>query len=197
MDHREIRQIIAEERRLYVPAQPLFMKISHQKRYLIWKTLSSFRWAQYWKTEMQNNQVGVCRRLFAKLAYRYYFRQRNIYSERSGVEIASHSTMGRRTDIWHGGVIISGHLGNDCVIHGNNVIGSKGKHGGAIPVLGDRVDLGVGAVVIGCVRVADGCQIGANAVVNKDFNEPNCLIVGIPAYVKGNEYAIQCMHPSL
>ena len=181
----EVKQIIEEERQLYIPAQYHLMKVSHQKRYLIWKTLAGFRMAQYWKAEMLNKKAGTLKRLYAKLAYRYYFRQRNIFSEKSGVEIANHSTLGRRTDIWHGGVVISGHLGDDCVIHGNNVIGSKGKPGGDIPTLGNHVDLGAGAVIIGGVHVSDGCQIGANAVVNKDFNEPQSLIVGIPAHVKG------------
>lgn len=185
MNLEEVKQIIAEEKQLYVPEQYRYMKWAHQKRYLIWKCLSSFRLAQYWKEEIHNANSGILRRICAKIAYRHYFRQRNIYSEKSGVEIASHCTLGRRLDIWHGGVIISGHLGDDCVIHGNNVIGNKGNGDMEIPTLGNRVDLGVGAVVIGGIRIADGCRIGANAVVTKNFAEPDCLIVGIPARVKG------------
>lgn len=181
----EAKQVIAEEKKMYVPNQYRHMKWSHQKRYLIWKCLSSFRLAKYWKEEIHNPNTSALRRCYAKLAYRHYFRQKNIYGEKSGVEIANHSILGRRLDIWHGGVILSGQLGDDCVLHGNNVIGNKGNGDAQIPVLGNRVDLGVGAVVIGGVKIADNCRIGANAVVTKDFKEPNCLIVGVPAYAKG------------
>lgn len=181
----ELKELIEEERKLYVPSQYFFMRWAHQKRYLIWKSLSCFRLAQYWKTEIQNINTGIIKRLIAKLAYRYYFRLKNLYGEKAGVEIASHSTLGRRLDIWHGGVIISGHLGDDCVLHGNNVIGNKGNGDTAVPVLGNGVDIGVGAVVIGGIHITDKCRIGANAVVNRNFEEPGSLIVGVPAYVKG------------
>lgn len=185
MTKKEVKRIVEEERQLYVPAQYRFMKRSHQKRYLIWKTLASFRMWQYWQEQSVRKELGGFRRCYAKLAHRYYFRQRNVYTEKSGVEISNGSILGRRLDIWHGGVVISGHLGDDCVIHGNNIIGNKGDRGGKVPELGDRVDVGAGAVVIGGIHVADDCRIGANAVVNKDFTEAGSLIVGIPAYVKG------------
>lgn len=181
----EVKSIIEEERQLYVPEQYSRMKKSHQKRYLIWKTLASFRMCQYWREQRLRKNLGKLEWYIAKMALRYYFRQRNIYTEKSGVEISNLSVLGRRLDIWHGGVVISGHLGDDCVIHGNNVIGNKGYGNTEIPMLGDRVDIGAGAVVIGGIHVADDCIIGANAVVNKDFTEAGSLIVGIPAYVKG------------
>lgn len=185
MTREEVKSIIEEERKLYVPEQYRRMKYSHQKRYLIWKTLASFRMWQYWSEQRARTDLGIIQWYFAKFAFRYYFRQRNIYCEKSGVEISNKSVLGRRLNIWHGGVVISGHLGDDCVIHGNNIIGNKGDRGGKTPVLGDRVDVGAGAVVIGGISVADDCIIGANAVVNKDFNENGSLIVGIPASVKG------------
>ena len=43
--------------------------------------------------------------------------------------------------------------------------------------------IGPGAVLFGEITIADGCYIGANAVVNKSFTEPNSVIVGIPAKV--------------
>jgi len=181
----EIKQIIEEERRMYVPQNYIQAKWTQQKRYLIWKTLAGFRMAQYWRSEMSNREAGAVRRLYAKIAWRWYIRQRNIYSAKSGVEIASHCILGRRLDIWHGGVIISGRLGDDCIIHGNNIIGNKGDRGGKTPTLGHRVDVGAGAVVIGGICVADDCVIGANAVVNKNFSDAGSLIVGVPAYVKG------------
>ena len=51
------------------------------------------------------------------------------------------------------------------------------------PIIGDNVCIGPGAVIFGEITIADGCYIGANAVVNKSFTEPNSVIVGIPAKV--------------
>ena len=181
----EVKRMIEEERQLYIPAQYDRMKRAHQKRYLIWKTIASYRMWQYWSQQRARTDLGSMRWYIAKLACRYYFRQRNIYCEKSGVEISNKSVLGRRLNVWHGGVVISGCLGDDCVIHGNNIIGNKGDKGGKTPVLGDRVDVGAGAVIIGGIHVADDCIIGANAVVNRDFNESGFLIVGVPAYVKG------------
>ena len=50
-----------------------------------------------------------------------------------------------------------------------------------MPQIGDNVDIGVGAKIIGDVTIANGIKIGANAVVNKSFNEENITIVGCPA----------------
>lgn len=181
----EVKNIIEEERQLYVPEQFRRMKYCRQKRYMIWKTLASFRMWQYWQEQRLRKDLGRLECYFAKVAFHYYFRQRNVYSEKSGVEISNRCVLGRRLNIWHGGVVISGRLGDDCVIHGNNIIGNKGDRGNKTPILGDRVDVGAGAVVIGGICVADDCKIGANAVVNKDFAEAGSLIVGVPAYVKG------------
>ena len=181
----EVKSIIEEERQLYVPDQYRLMRFSHQKRYLIWKTIASFRMWQYWQEQRSRKDLTRLQWYRIKLACRYYFRQRNLYSEKSGVEISNRSVLGRRLNVWHGGVVISGHLGDDCMIHGNNIIGNKGDKGGKTPMLGNRVDVGAGAVVIGGISVADDCIIGANAVVNKDFKETGSLIVGVPAYMKG------------
>ena len=183
----EVRNIINEERQLYVPKQFSRMKRSHQKRYLIWKTIASYRMWQYWSEQRSNKESGLPVRFIAKLACYHYFRQRNLYTEKSGVEISNKSTLGRRLNVWHGGVVISGSLGDDCMIHGNNIIGNKGGRGEKTPAIGNRVDIGAGAVVIGGIQVADDCIIGANAVVNKSFTEAASLIVGVPAYVKGKK----------
>lgn len=39
----------------------------------------------------------------------------------------------------------------------------------------------MGAKIIGGVRIADSCKIGAGAVVVSDFLEPGSIIGGVPA----------------
>ena len=52
-----------------------------------------------------------------------------------------------------------------------------------MPHLGNNVDIGYGAVLIGDITIADDIKIGANAVVNKSFTEPGVTIAGVPAKV--------------
>jgi len=50
------------------------------------------------------------------------------------------------------------------------------------PVLGDRVNVGAGAKILGGVLIGSDVSIGANAVV-LDNVPSNCVAVGIPAKV--------------
>ena len=70
--------------------------------------------------------------------------------------------------------------GENCSLHGANCIGNNGLTAD-VPVLGNGVDLGYGAVIIGKVTIADGVKIGANAVVNRSILEPGCTVAGVPA----------------
>ena len=86
--------------------------------------------------------------------------------------------------MWHGGIVINAHLGDDCLLHGNNILGNKGVYPyNQIPVLGNHVDVGAGAVIIDRIVIADHCKIGANSFVNKSFLEPGSVIAGIPAKI--------------
>ena len=186
MNRQELQEIILEEKGMYVPDNYRFQKFTHQKRYMIWRYLSYFRKAQYWKGELSNPNCGQVQKLIGRLAWRYYLRKKNIFGEKSGVEIANHCKLGRRIDIWHGNVIINANLGDDCIIHGNNVLGNKGDtKANEIPTLGRHVDVGVGAVIIGSISITDDCRIGANAVVIRSCDVPGSTIVGVPAEVKG------------
>ncbi|MBC2888696.1 serine acetyltransferase [Gordonibacter massiliensis] len=72
-------------------------------------------------------------------------------------------------------------IGENCHIAQNVTIGGTSNLY-EVPVLGDKVQVGVGAVIVGPVHVGDNVIVGANAVVNKDI-PPNSVAVGIPAKV--------------
>nr|WP_281373790.1 hypothetical protein [Parvularcula dongshanensis] len=59
-------------------------------------------------------------------------------------------------------------------------IGTNGK--GGLPRLGNGVDVGPGAAILGGVQIGDNAAIGANAVVLSDV-PPYGVAVGIPAKV--------------
>jgi serine O-acetyltransferase len=58
---------------------------------------------------------------------------------------------------------------------------NRGKRKG-VPVIGDGVYIGTGAVIIGNVRIGNNVSIGANAVVVDDVPD-NAVVVGIPAKI--------------
>ncbi len=66
------------------------------------------------------------------------------------------------------------HIGEYCRIHVGVNIGENVE-------VGDRVYIGPGVKIFNHSKVADDIAIGANAIVNKSFNEPGISIAGIPA----------------
>lgn len=81
-----------------------------------------------------------------------------------------------------GPILINGDavIGKDFSIHINTCVVAAGKDNKA-PRLGDGIVLSVGAVVVGNISLANNIIVGANAVVNKSFEEENIAIAGIPA----------------
>ncbi|WP_010217954.1 serine O-acetyltransferase [Sphingomonas sp. PAMC 26621] len=115
------------------------------------------------------------------LMYRLLFRRcRNHY----GIELPYSVQLGRRVVIEHqGGIVIHGNsvIGDDCVIRQNCTLGIRRIDAPAdAPILGARVDVGAGAVILGRVEIGAGAAIGANAVVLDDV-APGAIAVGIPA----------------
>lgn len=120
------------------------------------------------------------------LLYRMLFRRcRNGY----GIELPYSAQVGRRVVIEHqGGIVIHGNsvIGDDCVIRQNCTLGIRRMSApDDAPVLGNRVDVGAGAVILGRVHIGDGAAIGANAVVLSDV-APGRVAVGIPAQSNRN-----------
>lgn len=76
-------------------------------------------------------------------------------------------------------------LGNQCQIYSNVVIGSKAIHGqkGANPLIGDRVIIGTGAIILGNIEIGNDAIIAAGAVVLNDVLE-NVMVAGNPAVIK-------------
>lgn len=76
-------------------------------------------------------------------------------------------------------------IGRNCIIHQGVTLGARGEdHELANPRIGDEVEIGTGAKVLGKVQIGDYARIGANAVVLKDIPRLG-IAVGIPAKVLG------------
>ena len=105
---------------------------------------------------------------------------------RTGVEIHPGATIGERFFIDHGMGVVIGEttiIGDDVTLYQGVTLGGTGKeHGKRHPTIEDFVVVGVGATVLGDIRIGRGSRVGAGAVVIADV-PPNCTVVGIPGRV--------------
>lgn len=103
-----------------------------------------------------------------------------------GVEIGMHAQIGRRLRIEHwGGIVIHGRtvIGDDCLIRHGVTFGNRGGDPLAAPRVGNGVEIGAGAKILGAIHIGDKAIIGANAVVISDV-PAGALAVGVPAKIK-------------
>lgn len=109
--------------------------------------------------------------------------------------ITARSSIGYDTVFMHRGIGCVTHpntvIGNYCHIAANVTFGakwsSKDADNSLAPVVGDYVEIGAGAVLLGGIRVGNHASIGANAVVLTDVPDYG-VAVGVPArVVKINE----------
>jgi len=101
-----------------------------------------------------------------------------------GIEIGKDVELGRGVYFVHPlGTVIGGDakIGDRVRFLGSNTVGTA--RGSGCPVIEDDVFVGVGARVLGPVRVGAHAVIGANAVVLDDV-PAGALVVGIPARVR-------------
>jgi serine O-acetyltransferase len=106
---------------------------------------------------------------------------RNVY----GIELTSRTRVGRRLRLaHHGGVTLHPGvvIGDDCLIRHNVTIGVAVDDATAAPRLGDRVEVGAGAVIIGGITIGDDARIGPNAVVTTNVPARG-MAVATPARV--------------
>jgi len=104
----------------------------------------------------------------------------------TGIELPCEVIVGRNFVIDHfGGIVVSGYaqFGDDCRIRNGVVIGLKNIAEPVAPIIGNNVDIGAGAKILGAIKVGNNVVVGANAVVITDVPD-NSLAVGIPARIK-------------
>jgi serine O-acetyltransferase len=104
----------------------------------------------------------------------------------TGIELPCEVEVGRNFVIDHfGAVVVSGYarFGDDCRIRTGVVVGLARSDDPCAPQIGNNVDIGAGAKVLGRIRIGDNVRIGANAVVVSDVPD-DCIAVGVPAVIK-------------
>lgn len=100
----------------------------------------------------------------------------------TGISLPIECRIGGGLRIFHfGGIFIHPNavIGNNCTLRQGVTIGNKGEDDRA-PYIGNSVDIGAYAQIIGPIRIGDGCRVGALTAVVKDVPS-GWLAVGSPA----------------
>jgi serine O-acetyltransferase len=114
------------------------------------------------------------------IAYQIVFTSLNWFW---GIDLDYTVKLGRRVRIWHhGGMVLGARaIGDDVHIRHNTTLGLANRHENTRkPIIGNRVDIGAGACILGAVTVGEDCVIGANSVVMRDL-PPGVTVFGVPA----------------
>ncbi|MEY2688441.1 MAG: hypothetical protein RL375_2639 [Pseudomonadota bacterium] len=104
----------------------------------------------------------------------------------TGIELPCEVPVGAGLVIEHsGGIVVSGfaRIGAHCRLRNGVVIGLARVDDPCAPEIGDHVDIGAGAKLLGNIRIGHHVCIGANAVVLQDVPD-HCIAVGVPAVIK-------------
>jgi serine O-acetyltransferase len=124
---------------------------------------------------------GLLRKPFS-LLYRFLYKVVQILT---GIELPCEVPVGRNFRIDHfGDIIISGYasFGDDCIVRNGVTVGLKNIEEKAAPKIGNDVNIGAGAKLLGNITIGDHVDIGANAVVIASVPD-NSIAVGIPARI--------------
>ena len=141
-------------------------------------------WA-IWTHRMGNWRMGIRNKIFRapfSILYKFCYYWITWFW---GIKLDYTVKVGRRVRIWHHGGMILGarEIGNDVHLRQNTTIGLASREDtNAKPTIGNAVEIGTGAVIVGDITVGDGAVIGANAVVTKSV-APFTVVGGVPAKV--------------
>lgn len=151
-------------------------RFAHYPAYLLKKFLYYLRKQEYYINTANNSKIKG-------LLGIWFERKKNKLGIKLGIEIGP-NCFGKGLQIYHGNIVVnsSARIGENCILHGGNCIGNNGITNAA-PQIGDNVDIGYGATLIGDILIPNNTTIGANALVNRSFEEEKRIIAGVPAKI--------------
>ena len=132
-----------------------------------------------WRYTIEN----VLIRKICSFIYKFMYKFVQILT---GIEIPCEVEMGDNFLIDHfGGIVISGYakFGDNCRLRNGVVVGLKNVTEPCAPQIGNNVDIGAGAKILGNIKIGNNVYIGANSVVLTDVPD-NAIAVGVPAVIK-------------
>ena len=165
---------------------PFYYEQSKKARFICWMTSDPIYYiAKYIRLLRKEEYYFNTSR---RLGYLWYFRKKNHLGNKLGFKIPKNCFGPGLTIYHHGGIIVNeaASIGANCILHGDNCIGNNGSVDDN-PVIGDGLDLGIGAKIIGGLKLGNNVKVGANAVVTKTYEEDSIVLTGIPASCRKNE----------
>lgn len=150
-------------------------RLSNSDSYLLYRFMLHLRRYEYLIT-CKTTIIRKLQRFWNLSRYQYF-------AGRLGFVIGD-GVLGEDVVFFHRGSIYinpDARVGEGCMFHGDCCIGVARTGTNGCPTLGKRVDIGIGAKILGDIYIADDIVIGANAVVTTSFYEPGITIAGIPA----------------
>jgi len=122
--------------------------------------------------------------LYRRVAMKAFWLLYRIIETITGITLPVTADIGPGLRIWHFGNIIvhpDAVIGSNCTLRQGVTIGNRHPDGPA-PKVGDDVDFGAYAQVLGGVTIGNQCRIGALSVVLIDVPD-NATAVGNPARI--------------
>lgn len=138
-----------------------------------------------WRYTIKN----VLIRKICSFLYKFLYKLIQILT---GIEMPCEAEVGENFLIDHfGGIVISGYakFGDNCRIRNGVVVGLKNVNEPCAPQIGNNVDIGAGAKLLGNIKIGSNVSIGANSVVLTDVPD-NSIAVGVPAVIKTKKVAL-------
>ncbi len=138
-----------------------------------------------WRYTIKN----VLIRKICSFLYKFLYKLIQILT---GIEMPCEAEVGENFLIDHfGGIVISGYakFGDNCRIRNGVVVGLKNVNEPYAPQIGNNVDIGAGAKLLGNIKIGSNVSIGANSVVLTDVPD-NSIAVGVPAVIKTKKVAL-------
>lgn len=152
--------------------------------------LSQGFWAVFWH-RFGNWRMGVRAKVLRAPLTVVYRIMAKLCEWMGGIFLPYTVRLGRRVRLEHFGgmILVAQAIGNDVIIRQNTTFGiARLSDLQARPVIGDGVEIGAGAVIVGGIWIGDGAIVGANAVVVRDV-APGSVVGGVPARVIGGRDA--------
>ncbi|MDD2848561.1 MAG: serine acetyltransferase [Desulfuromonadaceae bacterium] len=123
----------------------------------------------------------------------YYLRRYNKLSLKFGAYVGYNAQIVDIPTLPHSlfGIFISdlSAIGRNCVIFHHVTIGSntlQDSKGQGAPIIGDNCYIGVGAKIIGNIRIGNNVRIGANCVVTQDIPDDHTVVLPLPRLIARN-----------
>lgn len=173
-NRKELKLFLKTERQLYGKNKACYVcrLFSLTEEGIIWKFQRRLRIWEYHLNKKHKLITTLWHFLTTKLGNKY-----GLHLRPNNFDVGLH--------ILHlGPILVNGEsrVGKNCCIHINTALVATGGISDS-PHIGDNCRIGVGAILIGGIKLGNDVVVGAGAVVTKSFEEDHITLAGVPAKI--------------